>query len=522
MNREQGPVACISSSERVLIADHATLERRSSIAQNVAWNYVGAIYEALAGLVLVSYIVRHVSVAEYGLFLLALSVSAILSLFDFGLANLLVQAYVAAAHEDARNLSSLLSTAFVALAGIGVVGVVVSIALALSLPGPFHIPPIYIKEAAIVFVLVGVAAQAALPNIALDFAYQAFHRFDRLNQAQLVTATVRLVLTILLLARGYGVISLAIVQVAVTFLRLLLLYLALPSSVPGAGLDVRQFHWPLLRPLLRPGGWAFLDNAMRQLATSSDAFILGVFSSVTGVALFGIGSKLPAQLSNMVMRGAVVILPSLSKHHTQKNLPELQRVYLDAQKWVFTGALPVVVLGSVCAGPIILLWAGSAYLGAATVMQWLLLASLSVALEYSSDLLLYSRGQVRTAARIATCESVANIAVSLALVFRYGAVGLAAGTAITHIVINAFWYTPAACKAADLHPLDLIRAVLSGHTRVLLLLLVIEVILLRVLSTMLPPFELLAAGIFAGILYMSLWGVKMGLPMWRLRIEAGD
>jgi len=453
--------------------------------------------------------------------LLAMSLCSVMFVLDLGLSNLLVQAYVAAAKDSRERLSGLLSTAFVALAGLGTLSVLVFIVLALKLPGPFKIPPEYVGKASIVFILMAVATQLGLPTMALEYACQAFHRFDRINQVQLVTVTVRVVLTVVLLADGYGLVALAAVQIMVSLSRLLLLYAALRRSVPGAHLDVRRLDWNLLRPLLRRGAWASLDNSARQLAGTSDSFILGVFSPVSSVALFGLAAKLPTQLLNMVTKGAGVILPSLARHHADRDRRQLQSVYLNTQNLVFSGMLPVVVLGCVCARPLIQVWAGSAYLAAAAVMQWLLLAALSLAMEYASDLLLYACGEVKTAARIAIFESVANVLVSLVLVFRYGAVGLAAGTAVTHILINAFWYTPAACAAAGIRVSALVKAAMGGQTW-LLLLLFGEVVVIRLLWFALSPVWVLIAGVIGGVACMAVWWLRTAVPMWRLRAERAD
>ena len=63
-------------------------------AQNIVWNYVGVIFDGAVGIALVAYVVRHVGIADYGLFLLANSASGFLMLLDLGLASLLVQAYI--------------------------------------------------------------------------------------------------------------------------------------------------------------------------------------------------------------------------------------------------------------------------------------------------------------------------------------------------------------------------------------------------------------------------------------------
>src|SRR5579863_110863 len=87
-----------------------------STARNIAWNYAGYAYQIAINFGLTSYIVRRVSVAEYGLFIFVLSLSGTLYLLDMGIANVLVQAYVEAIANPGRDrLSSLMSTVFVAL-----------------------------------------------------------------------------------------------------------------------------------------------------------------------------------------------------------------------------------------------------------------------------------------------------------------------------------------------------------------------------------------------------------------------
>ncbi len=314
--------------------------RQPSIARSVFWNYLGAGYEALAGLVLAGYVVRHIAVAEYGLLLLAMSLCGMMFLLDLGLSNILVPACVAAAKDSSQKLSGLLSTAFVVLTGMGAVGLLVFVGIALNLPGPFRIPQAYLRESFPGFVLVVIATQTGFPTIALECAYQAFHRYDRINQIQFVTVTVRIVLTIVLLAAGYGVIALAFIQTVLSLVRLLGLWIGLPWSVPGARLYARGFDWKLLKPLMGRGRWALLENCGQPNRDISDSLILGIFGSLNSVALFGLGGKLPAQLSNAVAKGAIVILPSLSKHHADADGRQFRDVYLNAQRLVFTGALP--------------------------------------------------------------------------------------------------------------------------------------------------------------------------------------
>lgn len=497
----------------------AKVEHRASMLRSVAWNYAGYACDLVSGILLLAYVVRRVSPTEYGLLLLAGSLSTLLYLMDLGLFNILVQAYVEAAEtHNKQKLEALLSTTFIVLAGLGTIGLGIFLVTTSLLPGPFKIPPQYLGETKTVFCLMGLLVQIGLPTTALDQIYQAFHRFDRTNQIQFLGTVIRVLLTVLALAAGYGIVALAAIQVVLAAVRIGMLWLFLPSIGPGIRLKFGGFDWNLLRPLLRPGVWAWAENISRQLAVVSDSLILGMFGSMDAVALFGMGGKLPAHVSTVVSRGAIVVLPAFSRHGSGTS--ESRRIYINTLAVVFGGALPVVVLGCMCARPLMQIWAGDRYVGAAPIMQWLLLAAFSMAIEHPSDLLLYGTGHVKTAARIAIFESVANIIVSLLLVSRYGAVGLAAGTALTHSAINAFWYTPAACSVAKISPWKLIKAAFYrlGWPS---LLLILEIIVIWFLySFAFSARVIVCAGIASGMLYVALWAVRTVIPLSRTPMEA--
>ncbi len=497
-----------------MIAGTGQSSTSASIGKSVLWNYVGTASEIIAGFLLAAYVVRRISTDEYGLFLLAMALSSIVFMLDFGCASVLVQAYVAAAKISSECLANLLSTAFVALSALGAIGVLAFVAAAISLPGPFSIPSQYVHEAAIVFVLIALSTCAGMSVIALEYAYHAFNRFDRLNQIQISTTTLRVALTILVLSRGGGVVAFTTVQTIISAARLLVLRLLLTHTIPNARLQLRRFDIALLRKLFGSGSWAMLDNSARQLAHVSDSVILSVFGSVSSVALFGVAAKLPMQLFQVVMKGADVLLPFLAQCHVDTDQRDLRRVYLEAQKVIFTGLLPFVMLGCICARPLLQAWAGEKYASAAPIMQWLLIATLSMAVQHISALLAYARGEVKMAARMAVIESAANVILSLLLVFRYGAVGLAAGTAITNIVINAFWYTPAACRAAGITASDVISVVLVEDTWMFLLL-TAEAAIIGVTWYLLSPLAVLIVGIVLGVAHMTVWGVRTAIP--RLR-----
>lgn len=485
---------------------------RFVLVRNVAWNYVGFLYETGVGIALVAYIARRVPVSHYGVFLLASSVAALLLLLDFGLPAVLVPTYVGEkVRGGAAAVSRVLKSATAALAASGFLGLSICIVVARFLPGPFHIGAELVSIAATVFVLIGLLVQIAMPARAFETAYAAFHRFDTLNRIQVLVATLRLVLTIWLLSRGAGVVGLAVAQLAATAARLALLVALLRPST-GVRPWAPGSHREILPPLLRNGRWALLDTVSRQVSLGADPIILGMFASMGSVALYGVGSRLPLQLANLVRKGVVVTMPDLAAGHAIGDVPNVRRTFVTTARTVATVILPVVLLLMILADDIVLVWVGPSYAGAVPVLRWLLVVTLIQVVSIPSDLVLYARYRFSTAARVSFGESLFKLALAVILVRPYGGAGLAAATAISHVCVTLLWFGPAACRAAELAPRKLAAALVrdaSLPAAVMLLLLVA----LRVSGA--GPVQSLVAGTLALLLYALVWFLVAGRSLLR-------
>ncbi|HEX8710738.1 MAG TPA: oligosaccharide flippase family protein [Terracidiphilus sp.] len=489
-------------------------------ARNVVWNYAGFVYQIAINIALTWYIVRHVTVVEYGLFLFVMSLSSTLYLLDLGISSVLVQVFVEAAAAAGKDrVNELLSTAFLALTFLGAAGAFIFCVLAAFLPGPFKIPHAYLREASLIFVAAALIILVGFPSIAIEQLYQASHRFDRTNQVQLAAGTLLAVLSVVVLATGHGIVALTFVQLIVTAARLLFLILVLPASVPGVGLRLNRFKSGLLRSLIHLSGWAFLNNASSSLFDMCTWILLASLGSMEQAAVFGLAYKLPRQLWNLIDKGGTVAFPQLSECSARDDRAALRRVYLKTQQMLFGAMLPFVVLGCVAAGPIVQVWAGPRYLAAAPVLQILLLGVATHVTGYCSNQLLYACREVKRASTIAIWEYLISLVLALVLIPRYGAVGLAVAMAIGQILINCGWLTRAACRLAHTSAQMLFRAIVSGLL-IPAAILGAAVAVLWFASRFLATQWQLTFGIIAGGIYLAIWGSRTLLPAFRAESES--
>jgi O-antigen/teichoic acid export membrane protein len=293
---------------------------------------------------------------------------------------------------------------------------------------------------------------------------------------------------------------------------------ALRSSVPGVSLGFKRFDQQIAKTLFHSSKWAFLNNLGTYIFDLFAWAILGSFASMDQAALFGLANKPLKQLWNLVDKGANVALPQLSRFHSEKDTVRLQQTYLRTLKIVFGAVVPFVVLGSIFARPLILVWAGSKYAEAAIVMQWLLLAAFSHAVAYPSDQLIYACGEVRYAAKITFWSGSISVVGGLLLVSRYGAAGLAAGMALAQLSVNCTWFTVAACRLSRTSFTALIGALFDGLGWPLALL-ALEIAAIAGLARYLSGLQTLVAAVVGGLLYLSLWTLRTALPLYRGQTE---
>ncbi|MGB6192334.1 MAG: polysaccharide biosynthesis C-terminal domain-containing protein [Terracidiphilus sp.] len=500
------------------IGPAATPPARSAL-HSAAWNYAGYACQLAINFGLTFFIVRILSQPEYGLLVLIISLSANMYLLDLGISSVLVPQYVAASIEGGIVLlNELASATFILLAALGAVGALLMAALAFVLPGPFKIPPQLVHDGVLTFLCAAITVQLALPTMAIEQVYQSAHRFDRLNQIRVISAVVQLILTAAALMAGYRVIGLAAIQSILAALQMLLLFIALPSSVPGARLRFGRIRWQLLSGLSRQGRWAFLHNLSASLFDVAAWFLLGALTSMRETALYGLALKLPRQTWNLVDKGTTVLLPGRSRSSAKGDLGHLRNIFFMEQTLLIGGVFPIALLGSVFAAPILTLWAGSTYVDAAPVMRWLLLWIFAQCIAYPSDELLYACGQVRNSSLFSLITSATALIAALFLTPRYGAAGLAASIALAQLLAACPLFLSAGLRISGASPLRLLEAALPGMlfpAAVLLL----AIALVFFFAKHLSPALLLLAATACGLLYFALWSRSVVLPLYRSRVE---
>jgi len=432
------------------------------IARGLAWNYTSYALEAIVGLGLVAFVVRRVGVPDYGVLTLSLAIASLLGVLDLGLLGLLVQAYVGERTRGGPEaVGRLASSALSRLFASGIAGFAICAVIAALLPGPFSIAQPLVATGRWCLLLVGAALVITLPSLGIEMAYVAHGAFPALSRVQIATVISRAIATVALITFGYGIVALASVHLGAAVLRFLLLVAGLARNTDGVRISLFHGDRDRLRALSANRPWATADNIARQVASAADSITLGILATPAAVATYGVAKRIPGQLLALTNRGIDVTLPVFSSHHHNDSRDELRDLFSSTMLTTAALLIPVCVGGIIVAPFIVTTFAGDRYAAAIPVLRWLLGATLVQAFSVPAYAVLYARAEIASVARISVAEAIANVLLTIALVPRFGGVGAAAATAITHTVGTFGWFLPAAMRAAECSPREFVASVLA-------------------------------------------------------------
>ena len=433
--------------------------------RSAMWNYLGYFCELGAGALLLAYVLRRVSVEDYGIYVLAQASAGILLLLDFGLSAVLVPIYSwTLASKGMAEAGRLASTLVLALLGLGTLGAASLSLLAVGLPELIRLPSTHTALMLKLLILAAATIVFTLPSAALDCFFQASNRFDRLTQVQISMLMLRVGLTVAVVAMGKGIVGIAVIRVAVSLAQLIALWGVVRLEISGPSLRLFCFDPSLLPRVLKVTGWSFGGDLAQRIGVISEKLILAGLCSFGQVAMFGLAARLPEHFVQFAGQGLSVLTPYFSHNHGEGNNVAIGEIYRNAFSACLTGLMPLIAFAALCARPLMEVWGGRSYAGAGLVMVWLLVLALSRILEHPSELVLYAHDRVKVAARFRLIETAGKVGLALALAVPFGAAGVAAGVALWHWCVNLFLYLPEACRVSQTRPMEVWRN--AGTTKI--------------------------------------------------------
>ncbi len=419
----------------------------NQLKAGAALSYVIIIANIVIGILYTPFVLSRLGQAEFGLYSLATSIIAYLTLLDLGFSNAIIRYTAKFRAEGREREQSEMLGMFVRLyLLIGLVALCIGGALTLNVDALFGaaMSGDEVDKMRIILMLVSLNLAFTFPLSIFPSIITAYENFVFQKVVNLVRVVLNPLTIIVLLI--FGCKSIALVAATTLFnLATLLVNWWYCSKRLKIKILYRRFNMSLLKEVGSYSFWIFLGVVMDRIYWSSGQFVLGVYQGSAAVALYAVAIQL--QQLYMMFSTAIsgVFLPKVTAMVAQgddhKQISDL---------FIKTGRVQYIIMAFILTGfillgrPFVSLWAGAEY-DQAYVITLLLFIPLTVPLIQNLGIsILQARNQLKFRSITYVSIAVLSLVLSICLAQKYGALGCAIATAsalfVGQVVVMNIYY----------------------------------------------------------------------------------
>ncbi|HVG27016.1 MAG TPA: oligosaccharide flippase family protein [Acidobacteriaceae bacterium] len=412
------------------------------IARNVLFNWIGTVANLAVGFFLSPFILHRLGDIAYGVWVLAVSTVAYLSLLDLGMQSSVLR-FVSKGHTqgDHESASAALSAALWVRLRISGLVLLLSFSLAALFPTLFKIPGSLAADARIAVITIGFTMALSMSVGVASGVLSGLNRYDLQNYVTLLQTAIRVTGVVLLLRSGHGIVAIALCELFATCVGLVLLIILARRLYPQLTLSFRRPRRETLRMVWSYSAYAFLTTVAVQLVYQSDNLVVGAFVSASAVTFYAIANSLCRYATQIVGSIAGTFVPAASTYEAAGDTEALVNLYIYGTRATLVISLPILATFLLRGHRFIQLWMGPEYAGSSGDILILLTVPLLFAYaNRTASSIAYGVEKHKLTAIWAIIEGVANLILSITLVHFYGLYGVALGTLIPSVIVHlGFW-----------------------------------------------------------------------------------
>lgn len=409
----------------------------------IVTDLIGSVSLAVATFAIAPIILHQTSQSLYGFWVITLSILGYLALTDFGLGVSLTRLVAGLTNsQDSVSLNRLVSSAFFSFCVAGVVFFCIGIGVSPYIPGWFSIPqPEAIRVIAAYQVAV-LAGAVALPLSIYSAVLVGYQRMAVANNIRSVVSLIAIGVSLILLAAGFGIMSLALSSLFTVIVGGGITWLYVRRLCPQLTIAHHLINRGDLSRLLVFGGYFQIGRLTNAIALNSDNLVIAAAMGSAMVVPYSFTSKIALFFSvNISSKMSTAVFPALSQMFAQNKIHELQYVFIQLTRFSTRLAIVMGVFFAITNHTVVSLWVGEHNFGGPMLNAVFVFWILQDTIYRGTGVLTHASGELRNWAIVSIAEAVLNLGASLLLVGQFGLVGVALGTSIGKMLTTS-WYIP--------------------------------------------------------------------------------
>lgn len=420
---------------------------KSQLKIGALLSYVVLALQNLVGLVYTPFMLRMMGKSEYGLYSIAASIVAYLTILDLGFGNAIVR-YTAKYRAEGKQEEQyrMFGMFFLLYCGIGIITLAAGGILYLNAENIFDASMTAIELQRTRWILI-----LMVVNLAITFPFSLFGSIVTAYEQfvfQKVVAIARIVLNtatmLVLLTMGYRAVAMVVVATIFNVVTLGMNFWYCKHYLE-IKLKFAKFQWGFLKEVSIYSFWIFLNVIMDRIYWSTGQFVLGAYAGTAVVAVYAVAIQLQQMYMSFSTAISGVFLPKVTamavKDSDGKAISDL---------FIKTGRIQYCIMALALTGfflfgrQFIHLWAGEGYDDAYTIAM-LFFVPLTVPLIQNLGItILQARNQMKFRSLLYLFISLASLGAQIPLSKYYGGVGCAVAIAgaltLGQIIIMNVYY----------------------------------------------------------------------------------
>jgi O-antigen/teichoic acid export membrane protein len=424
-------------------------DARRRFLRNAVTSYGQTALLGLSALLLTPYLFRALGTGGFGTWSVMFTLTVVFSVVEVGFAAGPTK-FIAEhrAREHRAQVESALGAAVTIMGALGLLALAVSAVIAVFLTDLAATGEQDAFRAGML--ILGVAYLLRFPLAAYGAVLTGYQRYDLFNLGQAVLVLGSALGAVAAVEAGAGVLGVAIAFGAACVASGLC-YAGLARRLdPELRLVPRRTDRAARRRLLAFSSFTLLADSMVLVGARLDTVVIAAIRSAASAAPFAAALKLNSAVQSLTLPVINLMLPMVSELEARGQRELVTRRLVIATRVALQATIPVAIALAFFSADIVDFWLGSDAPGVTdSIVTVLALQSLMLSAVPAQKVLI-GIGRARAVGIISTVEGLANLTISLVLVFEFGAIGAALGTMISSYLIGPANF-PLACRAIE-HP----------------------------------------------------------------------
>jgi O-antigen/teichoic acid export membrane protein len=392
-------------------------------------------------------LVQRLGEERYGVWTLVVSFAGYLAILDLGIHAAIVRLVsLHSARGEGQAVERVFSTALAALAVLGTLAFAVML-VAGEFFGELFDLDLTPERSRLLFLVIGIDIAANLVFTLFLGTLSALQVFLKVNLLGTLAAVLKSVAIVLLLERGHGLMTLALVQLGANLLRHGLQFLVLRQSAPTLRFRLSSCSSEVLRQLLRYGIYGLLITLALRFQASTSPLLIGRSVSVAAVTSYAIPASILEQLEKLALAAIAVLIPLVSSREAVGQVERNRSLYTRGTRYALLALLPVLFVLFTVGDDFLRLWMGPQLESrSADVLQILLVGYAAALPQLMAHGILKGLSRHRGLALLLCLQALANLALSLVLVHDYGVLGVSLGLTLPLLLVNLVLLPAYTCR----------------------------------------------------------------------------